>query len=452
MLIEVEVTPNPATMRFLVPSLLPIHEPIAFGGDAGPRPRIADRLLRVTGVRDVLLAPEFVAVSREPSAPDWSDLRFDVVMALTEALEAGDGAGLELWVEKDVLRTATTRDPVEEQIVDILRTRIAPAVGRDGGSITLVGYRDGVATGINAPTSKVETLEALALAHDRAGETVASCAFRIAAADARADAIGAKAASTVDATRLARAVACERTNGHAASADRWLAGRIDRDAIEAATTKVGSSVQENASFGDIVASAKWDGNADLDIAIVDPAGNRYAWDTKASGVRVVDATSRSHEQLAISRWAAGTFSVEVVRSVGSTAPINGQLEVKALGETTTVPFTLTGVRQRVARVDVSLQSELVPVTSGTASFDRDVATSRLKNVNVAVCAQNGGPNGNGSASVTFDPSGTVSNVFVTTPFSGTSVGACIMGQLARIHTEPFSGGPVMVRRQFVIPP
>lgn len=146
MLIEVEVTPNPATMRFLVPSLLPIREPISFGGDAGPRPRIADRLLRVTGVRDVLLAPEFVAVSREPSAPDWSDLRFDVVMALTEALEAGDGAGQELWAEKDVLRTATTRDPVEEQIVDILRTRIAPAVGRDGGSITLVAYRDGVAT------------------------------------------------------------------------------------------------------------------------------------------------------------------------------------------------------------------------------------------------------------------------------------------------------------------
>ena len=37
-------------------------------------------------------------------------------------------------------------DPVEQQIADILRTRIAPAVARDGGSITLVSYRDRVAT------------------------------------------------------------------------------------------------------------------------------------------------------------------------------------------------------------------------------------------------------------------------------------------------------------------
>lgn len=146
MLIEVEMTPNPATLRFLVPSPLPLREPIAFDSDAGRRPRIADRLLRIDGVKDVLLACEFVAVSREASAPDWSELRFDVVMALTEALGAGDDAELEFWAEQDAFRTTTVKNPVEEQIVEILRTRIAPAVGRDGGSITLVSYRDGVAT------------------------------------------------------------------------------------------------------------------------------------------------------------------------------------------------------------------------------------------------------------------------------------------------------------------
>jgi len=146
MLIEVEVTPNPATMRFLMPSPLSLREPIAFASDTGRRPRFADRLLRIGGVKDVLLAREFVAVSREAAAPDWPELRFDVVMALTEALEAGDDAELESWAEQDARRTATGSDPIEEQIVEILRTRIAPAVGRDGGSITLVSYRDGVAT------------------------------------------------------------------------------------------------------------------------------------------------------------------------------------------------------------------------------------------------------------------------------------------------------------------
>jgi Fe-S cluster biogenesis protein NfuA len=144
MLIEVEVTPNPATLRFLLPSPLPLGKPVAFGSDARRRPRIADRLLCIAGVKDVLLAREFVAVSRDSSAPDWSELRGDVVMALMEALEADDDAELEIWAKEEVA-SATTGDPIEKQIVDILRARIAPAVGRDGGSITLVSYRDGVA-------------------------------------------------------------------------------------------------------------------------------------------------------------------------------------------------------------------------------------------------------------------------------------------------------------------
>ncbi|MEO8800392.1 MAG: hypothetical protein ABI551_21045, partial [Polyangiaceae bacterium] len=158
------------------------------------------------------------------------------------------------------------------------------------------------------------------------------------------------------------------------------------------------------------------------------------------------------EQLAVSRWATGTFSVEVVRGGGATGPVTGRLEVKALGETTTVPFTLTGVRQRVARVDVSVESQLVPVTGGSAVFDREAASSRMRSINVGICAQNGGPNGSGRATLTFQPSGTVSSVSVTTPFSGTFVGSCITSQLSRIHVEPFTGGPVVLGRSFVIPP
>ena len=145
MLIEVEATPNPATLRFLMPSPLPLREAAAFSHDVEHRPRIADLLLRIAGVEDVLLAREFVAVSRATSAPDWAELRFDVLMALTEALDAGDDAELEHWAEEQAPRIATPNDPIEAQIVDILRTRIAPAVGRDGGNITLVAYRDGVA-------------------------------------------------------------------------------------------------------------------------------------------------------------------------------------------------------------------------------------------------------------------------------------------------------------------
>lgn len=367
-------------------------------------------------------------------------------MELVKVLAAA-GSSNELG---EVLARWSARAPLDDAATTA-RADLAASAGDRERALRIV---DGVATGINAPTTKVETLERLALVHERAGETVASCAFRIAAADVRADVVGAKAAGDSDVTRFARAVACERQNGHPASGERWLAGRADRSAIEATITKVGDALHENASIGDFVVSATWDpvANVDLDVAIVDPTGNRYAWDTKANGVRVVDPTSRSHEQLAVSRWATGAFSIEIVRGSGATGPVSGRLEVKALGETTSVPFTLTGVGQRVARVDVSVESQLVPVTTGSARFDREAASSRMRSINVSVCAQNGGPSGSGRAMLTFEPSGTVSSVSVTTPFSGTFVGSCVTRQLSRIHVEPFSGGPVVLSRSFVIPP
>ena len=142
MLIEIEATPNPATLRFLLPRPLPLSEPIAFERGDDPRPRLAGRLLGIAGVRDILLARDFVAVSRTADAPDWPDLRTDVVIALIAGLDEGDDAQLAAWAAP----VATGHDPVEQQIADILRTRIAPAVARDGGSITLVSYRDRVAT------------------------------------------------------------------------------------------------------------------------------------------------------------------------------------------------------------------------------------------------------------------------------------------------------------------
>ena len=143
MLIEIEATPNPATLRFLLPHPLPLAEPVAFErGDDDPRPRLAGRLLGIAGVRDILLAPDFIAVSRRADAPDWPDLQTDIVIALLAGLDEGDDAELAVWAAP----VPAEHDAVEQQIADILRTRIAPAVARDGGSITLVSYRDRVAT------------------------------------------------------------------------------------------------------------------------------------------------------------------------------------------------------------------------------------------------------------------------------------------------------------------
>jgi len=133
MLIEIEATPNPATLRFLLPCPLPLSEPIALEHGDDPRPRLAGRLLGTAGVRDILLARDFVAVSRAADVQDWGNLQADIVVALMAGLDEGEDAELSNWTAP----VPAELDAVEQQIADILRTRIAPAVARDGGNITL---------------------------------------------------------------------------------------------------------------------------------------------------------------------------------------------------------------------------------------------------------------------------------------------------------------------------
>lgn len=142
MLIKVEVTPNPAALRFVLPQPLPIEAPIAFDRSSKRLPRFADRLLNIDGVTDLLFAREFISVSRGSGAAPWSDLQFEVVAEITGALAEAEDADLARWSEDGIAKD----DPIEEQIAELLRTRIAPRVARDGGNITLLGYRDGVAT------------------------------------------------------------------------------------------------------------------------------------------------------------------------------------------------------------------------------------------------------------------------------------------------------------------
>jgi Fe-S cluster biogenesis protein NfuA len=142
MLIKVEATPNPAARRFLLPSPLPLDSPIAFVRSSERRPRIAERLLKIQGVSELLFAREFISVSRDSTAEPWPDLQFAIVGEISEALAQGEHAELDCWTEEQL----ASNDPVEQQIAELLRTRIAPRVARDGGRITLLSYSDGVAT------------------------------------------------------------------------------------------------------------------------------------------------------------------------------------------------------------------------------------------------------------------------------------------------------------------
>lgn len=88
-----------------------------------------------------------------------------------------------------------------------------------------------------------------------------------------------------------------------------------------------------------------------------------------------------------------------------------------------------------------------------AAFDRGAAMSAMGTAanGVSACKKSDGPTGSGRVSVTFAPSGNVTQAVVNgEPFAGTAVGGCVAAKFRSAKVPPFGGSPVTVNKTFTI--
>lgn len=147
MFIQTEDTPNPQSMKFL-----PGREVLgagALGRDfptaetARPSP-LAEALFAIDGVAGVFLGADFVTVTKYDSV-DWRHVKPAILGAIADFLTAGVPIISE---SEDVSRRpATNLDDYEEedreiveQIIELIDTRVRPAVAADGGDIVFRHY------------------------------------------------------------------------------------------------------------------------------------------------------------------------------------------------------------------------------------------------------------------------------------------------------------------------
>ncbi|MFD1107665.1 NifU family protein [Sphingobium olei] len=150
MLIETELTPNPATIKFL-----PGREVMGAGTrdfaspeDAEASP-LADALFSLGDVTGVFFGSDFVSVTIAPGA-EWSDVKPDVLATLLDHFSANmplfaPGSAAGIMVPEDDASFADNPEDAEivEQIRDLIDTRVRPAVANDGGDIIYRGFDKG---------------------------------------------------------------------------------------------------------------------------------------------------------------------------------------------------------------------------------------------------------------------------------------------------------------------
>ena len=142
MLIETELTPNPATLKFL-PGRRVMDmgtRDFATPEDAEQSP-LADALFGLGDVTGVFFGHDFVSVTAAPGV-EWAGLKGDVLAILLDHFSAnmplfrpGSAGGIAVPPEGSEFPEDPADADIVAQIRELIDTRVRPAVANDGGDI-----------------------------------------------------------------------------------------------------------------------------------------------------------------------------------------------------------------------------------------------------------------------------------------------------------------------------
>jgi Fe-S cluster biogenesis protein NfuA len=151
MFIETETTPNPATLKFLPGEIVMAQGTRDFADDeqAAASP-LAEALFSLGDVTGVFFGRDFISVTAGEGV-DWSQLKPQVVSLLLDhfasrapLFAASEGNGIAVPAEDTDYGDDPADADIVTQILDIIETRVRPAVANDGGDIVYRGFREGV--------------------------------------------------------------------------------------------------------------------------------------------------------------------------------------------------------------------------------------------------------------------------------------------------------------------
>ena len=142
-MIQTESTPNPNSIKFLSERVIS-----AIGTEEFQRENSKDlknkfvkELLEFKGVELVLLSKNFLSVKKSDNVT-WNELKPMVISHLNHYFEKNDEPILKEKIKSN--NSKEENDETVKKIIDVLDTKIRPAVARDGGDIKFKSFENGV--------------------------------------------------------------------------------------------------------------------------------------------------------------------------------------------------------------------------------------------------------------------------------------------------------------------
>ncbi len=141
-MIQTESTPNPNSLKFLSEKVISAIGTEEFQKDKPKdlKNSFIEELLKFKGVELVLLSKNFLSVNKSEDA-SWNDLKPMIISHLNHYFENNNDPILK---QKSEGETIEQKDETIKKIIEVLDTKIRPAVARDGGDIKFKSFDKGV--------------------------------------------------------------------------------------------------------------------------------------------------------------------------------------------------------------------------------------------------------------------------------------------------------------------
>ena len=142
-MIQTETTPNPKSLKFLSEKVISAIGTEEFQKDNSKslQNKFIKELLEFKGVELILLSKNFLSVKKTEDV-SWTELKPMVISHLNDYFEKNEGPILKENNTPD--NSVKDDDETVKKIIDVLDTKIRPAVAKDGGDIKFKSFENGV--------------------------------------------------------------------------------------------------------------------------------------------------------------------------------------------------------------------------------------------------------------------------------------------------------------------
>ena len=144
MFIQTQNTPNPNSLKFIPEKKVSKIGPVEILDAKDSNNTLVKNILSINGVRGIFLYEDFISVNKNNEL-DWSELKHIIISYINDFYSSGVECVLDTNSQNKVLNENNLSE-IEKKIINVLETKVRPAVSKDGGDITFKEFKNGIVT------------------------------------------------------------------------------------------------------------------------------------------------------------------------------------------------------------------------------------------------------------------------------------------------------------------